>query len=342
MPVALFRCDGDGVLGHLNRCLALAEALQHDGWICIFLGNYSQVARGLLRAAGFEGASLGLAAGSDADASATQEKTQVLRASLLVLDSYAFTPAFAARLKSPSTRLAMIDDFAAWHTYPVDVVLNFTISAPRRDYPVGDARLLLGPTYFPARKAVRDLARQPRRVAEEPFRICVALSGDINGDAAATALEALQSPAFEARVVISPMAGNRGQVEAAIGAKGAASAVRIAPTDLAIDLAWADVVLCTGGLIKYEAIFLGAYPLTFSNNAGESEDTLEWSKHGVGEYLGPMAGLSSNRVAAAVAKAVAQGPQHLYASSQRGRAFFSADPAVAAARGLIAHLEQPQ
>lgn len=331
----LFRCDGVGQFGHLTRCIALAEAMREIGWFPTFRSVLDQTGRSLLAAADLEVVPLEYGADAD-DAGRIAADAAASRAAWIVLDGYGFTPDYAERLARDGVRIAVIDDFAAWPRYPVSAVLNFTLAADTRAYPATSARLLLGPKYFLARTSLRRQRITLSRTGGGVSRLCVVLSGDVDGAKTAAALAALGPGNLHVRPVIAAGAGNRDRCETALAGMGAESRLRIIPHDLSADLAWADAVLCTGGLIKYEAIFLGAFPLAISNTEGEAGDTAAWLSRGIGDDLGLMSNFDQDRIAQAVRRIVAADPASLRDASRRGQEMFMDDPTLRAAHALSA------
>ena len=341
MPkTALFRCDAKAALGHLSRCIALADGLLEQGWTSAFAGAFDQTGQALLASTVLEHLPIAHASGSDEDALQTAAVAAKLDAALIVLDGYVFTPAYAESFRERGIPCAVIDDFAAWEHYPVDIVLNFTIAALNRHYPVGPSRLLLGPKYFPARATMRACRLQPRPPYDGTLRVCVALSGDTKGDKIAAVLRSLAPQKVHLRVLAAPTAVNRSWIEGALREMGAESRLRLIPSDISEDLAWADIVVCTGGMIKYEAIFLGAFPLILSNNAAEADDTRLWHAQGVGLDLGLISDLSEENFARKFADVLCGGLGALRAAAHRGQALFAEDPTLAAVQGLTAPVER--
>ena len=126
-----FRCDGVPAtgLGHLSRCIALAEGLIDGGVEVRFHGEYGETARVMLEAAGishhpvsgWDGPALARAL-SDGSSSA-------------VVDSYV-AGVEAIEAIGRALPLLVIDDFGRLERYPCAAVLNFTVGAADVPYPL--------------------------------------------------------------------------------------------------------------------------------------------------------------------------------------------------------------
>ncbi len=332
MTTVLFRCDGLSMLGHLSRCMALAEALREIGWRAVFRSAQGDAGRALLTAGGFEARAV-TDFEPEADARHTAAAAKEIQAAWIVLDGYEFTPAFADRLADTGAKVLVIDDFAAWPRYPAHAVLNCDIGAETLCYPPGPARLLLGPQYFLARLSLRRMRKKPRTYSSVA-RLCIAFSGDASGERTFTALRAFEHTGSHVRPIVAD-GPRRGDIERTLALMGRESRLRLIPQDISEDLAWADAVICTGGMIKYEAIFLGVFPLVASNTPAEASDTERWLSLGVGVDLGPLSTFDESTAPRALAALSAAGATRRQDVMQRAQALFTDDPTRAAAQALV-------
>lgn len=342
-PTVIFRCDGDGTngLGHVSRCIALAEAFDELGWRCEFVGVYGAVAASLISSAAFHHSPLGADIGGREDAAYTRAVSHERSADLIVLDGYRFNQAYAAQLRSNSRiNLTVIDDFAAWPEYPAESLINFTLAAEERSYPPGPARLLLGPHFFLARRAMRRSREARQSTGGAGFKVGIVLSGDSTGRQSHAVLRSLPSAVSEVRVVLPGKLADRPEVEQELSRFGRQSGTQIQSRDLSELLLWADVAICTGGMVKYEAAFLGAVPLILSNGEGEAADTESWIKRHAGFDLGRVQHLEQNVLAAALDRIFRLGVAELGAVSRRGKTLFLDDPTMNAARHILASIRQ--
>jgi UDP-2,4-diacetamido-2,4,6-trideoxy-beta-L-altropyranose hydrolase len=189
-------------LGHIRRCLALAQGLAERGGDPIFLVSPETRLARLVEARGFKVDEI---AWEENQAAATRA-VRAAGASMAVVDTYAMTPEFYHSLHTSADRLVAIDDTAD-RPLPVDVVVNGGIGAEGLAYQTdNDALLLLGAQYaLIESKFAESPDRQPAKLVE---RILVTLGGSAQLGAAAVALAAARSVAPDAvvDVVLGPYA----------------------------------------------------------------------------------------------------------------------------------------
>jgi spore coat polysaccharide biosynthesis predicted glycosyltransferase SpsG/RimJ/RimL family protein N-acetyltransferase len=194
----LLRCDasaGSGV-GHLVRCLALAEAAGSRGWEVALLGDVdAPLGRRLVASAGLtvlpapqsRAGLVAAAAGAD----------------VLHVDHYGI----AGDLRSPGGPLVSSIEDGTFGRRPADVVVDSTLGAEHAGRPDdGSGTVLLGVAYAPLRASVR-AARAARaapahRAADTVGDVLVVMGGtDAFGVSAAAARVARLAGAARVRVV---------------------------------------------------------------------------------------------------------------------------------------------
>ena len=171
----LFRCDGtrETGLGHVSRCLALAEALGEREIESIFCGAFDARARGLLEEAGVPIEPAG-------DAVEVSQLARERACTGIVADSYLFDAVYLEALATAraGASLLVIDDFAALSEYPAGaIVLNFTVGAPRLEYRGRGLVRLLGPKYLLVRRALTPLRGSGNGRPRPARRVLVAMGG---------------------------------------------------------------------------------------------------------------------------------------------------------------------
>lgn len=150
------RCDANDeiAMGHLMRCMTIAEQLQEMGERVLFFISDASAASTLLEK------NIPYICLQN-DYRKKDEELPILLTSCdeqeiacLLVDSYEVTSHYLEQLHSRMS-VAYIDDINAMH-YPVDLLINYTVDADRNDYNGrGDYRgtkFLLGSRYIPIRK----------------------------------------------------------------------------------------------------------------------------------------------------------------------------------------------
>ncbi|MEV0146635.1 MULTISPECIES: hypothetical protein [unclassified Nonomuraea] len=237
------RCDagaGRGV-GHLVRCVALAEELRGRGVEVSFLGDLagSAWARAQLLARGLP------LVPAPADPERLAELVRDLRLDVVVLDSYDLAPGTGAGIRATGAAvLAIVDGDPLGQE--ADVYLDQNLGAELRPFPLLAERLA-GVRYALLRDSVRRLRRAPGPRGDVPRVLCFFGGTDSAGvtSAWAGALSATGVP-FRATVVSPRLFAVEGPITV------------IPPTDRLPQLmAEADLVLTAAGSTIWELLYLG-------------------------------------------------------------------------------------
>lgn len=272
----LIRCDGSPSLGmgHVMRCIALAQALQNSGRTVAFACR-SSPGNGinLIRQRGFP--AYALAANNMAqDAKATLDLTVALGATAVLVDlSHADTLTccvsfidFLGVLSAAALHVALIEGMdeeclSLRTVLPVASVIVPYLGADKHDYKLASfGRLFAGETYFPLRTEFHRLVRRSKSIPEQATRILVAIGG---GDVTRLnrqvieALAQLEHKAFTVRVL------------------GAVECVETLPMSVEVIaysqempelIDWADCAIIGSGLTRYETAYAGTPAVVFSLN----------------------------------------------------------------------------
>lgn len=248
MSVA-FLCDGNPAvgLGHLSRCLGLAEALRRQGMDCEFAGDFDGSAERMIGQAGFS----------------TVGGPHTEQADAVVVDRYDIT---ASRLQSMtsdgrSQSLTIIDDFARLEHYPESLIVNFTVRASEVRYVGERCRVLRGPQYFLVREAIREL--YGRRPKSPPRRVLVSIGGYDRANLGPEVAGILGEANYQVELIAG---GSR--------------------PHLAEEYGRADACITSGGLTKYEAAYVGLPVAALSQSPGEAADTAKFAGMGLCADLG--------------------------------------------------------
>jgi len=153
---AVFRADANAQigLGHVMRCLALAQAwIDADGEAVFVLADDVPAVRKRLESEGIEVHYLSSQSGSDAEAVETQAILADVNTEWLVLDGYHFDVAYVAKLHSVDYGLTLFDDHGSRSKYSAEIVLNPNVFARSAMYPQqSGTEFLLGLQYALLRK----------------------------------------------------------------------------------------------------------------------------------------------------------------------------------------------
>lgn len=248
-------------LGHVMRCLALAEAWQADGGRTLFVSACGNGTQQRIRESGSVLVPLGQAYPGPEDVGTTKECLAQAPGSVLVLDGYQFDGAYQKAVRVSGHPLAVIDDFAGVDHYVADVIVNPNLGADKLDYSCESyTRLLLGTAYVPLRPEFNRWRAWDRHFVHPARRLLVTLGGTDPDNVTRMALDALARPdmaCLEATVVVD--GANPRLAELRQAAEACAASVRVAcdVRDMAELMAWADVAVSGGGTTCWEMAFMG-------------------------------------------------------------------------------------
>lgn len=327
----LVRCDAtaDIGFGHLSRCIALAEALRLSRVECVFVGMFDDAAEHQLALAGFDFTSLADPLGSKS----AKEELGGWDVDCVILDSYRAHAGYLADLKALGIKLVVIDDFKLLPAYPCDVILNFTWEAPALGYPSGPA-LLLGPHHLLTR---RRLVEQ-RKLSIERSRsgavhnLLVAVGGSDPKGITARLLRVSGRVARD--IQLRTISADPDRLEPLLSEFAEGSEALPRQPDLSEHLLWADAALTGGGLIKYEAAYMGVPAAAIAQNEGQDGETQVFAKAGLVFDLGLADSVSDADLAVSLNRFLSDALLRV-TMADRMREAFIPDPSAHAATAIL-------
>lgn len=320
----VLRCDASATvgLGHLTRCMALAERLQEWGLGCLFVcrGGGSEVDAELRRHR-FE-VIYACTAGPEDDARLLVEVLHSHKASVAVIDHYGATDEYQRVLVEAGVTWLQFDrlrGYPLWARW----VLNPSPAASRDDYltirRAPATQLLLGPAYLPLRRQFEQM-RRSITARSEIRRVLVCLGGgDDAGAAAHCVIPVLQLPrAVSIDVVVSEFSQSLAELlRLAKENSGDRLRVHVGERSMAKRMADADVGVLSGGTLMFEAAALGLPALIVQTAENQAAVSKAWSRLGVGVDLGRAGDLDVGRLKRHLLELVAD-PVRLHAMSTAG------------------------
>lgn len=233
-PEVVLRADaGTGIgLGHIRRCLALAQAFKRTGKVAVsfvtqtpetveqWVGNRFPVHSISQRALSLEPAWWKTFLKPD-------------RHKLIIFDRYGLPPAYFRTLKKAGVYIALIDDEANKKSYPLDCIINYNAHASRTCYPSPSSALfLLGPRFA----LIGEEFLRSRKL-RKPRKVCRTLFTGLGGFAPEHAKNRLETIALQLGLKVIRMEGRTHSVAAF--------------------LSRADLAVSASGVTSYELACLG-------------------------------------------------------------------------------------
>jgi UDP-2,4-diacetamido-2,4,6-trideoxy-beta-L-altropyranose hydrolase len=318
----LVRTDADSRLGigHMMRCLALAQVWRQKHGPVTFLGRLEskplqeRLARegcGIIPLAGYPSPSHAVEA-MLAQVPTPQEPGDAW----CVVDGYHFDIAHHRALRQAGFKVVVIDDNAHLPAYEADIIVNQNIHAAKLRYRCNSDPVLLFGTQYALLRQEFLCARQGRRLPERPCRrLLVALGGADPGNVSLMVLEALQRLSrnhladLEVRVVVGPANPHLAALMGELTTLPFVCNLVSASNDIPTLMTWADVAISAAGSTCWELAYLGVPFGTIVVADNQKQVADELATAGVAVHFGRARELTSEKLAAPIASLMANPDQ---------------------------------
>ena len=193
----LIRADASSEIGvgHVMRCLALAQCWQTMGGRAIFaMADGAGELEQQLLSQDFEVVRINGEPGSREDATQTLQWHKKLETEWLLLDGFHFSEEYCSTVGSGAGFLLLMDDDGMRSSYRCDLVLNVNPQASESMYPVREerTRLLLGLRYALLRREFLERAGARAEVPGTAGRVLITFGGADPHNVTLLVLQALQ------------------------------------------------------------------------------------------------------------------------------------------------------
>jgi UDP-2,4-diacetamido-2,4,6-trideoxy-beta-L-altropyranose hydrolase len=292
-PHAVFRADaGAGIgIGHVMRCLTLAETMRARGFVCALATDEAGLAAvppTRLR----EVAIL--------PAAATPPGTDIL-----VVDHYGLGAAYERGARAWAKSVLAIDDLAD-RAHDCDLLLDPGIGRAARDYAglvPAQCRFLLGPDFAPQRPSFR-AARERRlpRGRRAARRVLVSLGGTDPDGLTLTVLDGIAEADLDLDidVVLPARAPCFPAAERKCASLGAT--LHAGADDLSALMAAADLCIGAGGTTAWERACLGLPALMIETAANQRSNIAGFERAGAAVAVAPVTAATVSRALAGLAR----------------------------------------
>lgn len=295
----VLRADGGAAgLGHIMRCVALAEAWRaRSGQAVLVVPTLPAWLDDRLRRQQIPVVAAPHDPGSNEDLRMLVSTALERRAHVVVVDGYCFHSDFQSGLVDNGWSVGVLDDHGSMVRYHADVVIDQNLGADEglyRNRPV-NSRLLLGTRYALVRSEFT--RAETHRHMGHSNHLLVALGGcpDPYSSDLMDAVVTLLGEQFEIRE------SSRGRIQ-----------------DMAEAMSWADLALAAAGSISWELCLMGVPTLAFSVVDNQERVRRELGRHGVAVDLGEVRSLTAPAIADAVI-ALAHDSNRRTAMTERAR-----------------------
>ena len=304
-------------LGHIMRCLALAQGLAKRNVKPIFITREDdfKIIK-LIKRYGFDVATIPGDCNWAEDLRLTLNIADRHGAKIIVSDiAHAGTlthqgeyGAYLRGIKDKSKFLVTIDDLNEM-SFPSDIVINPNCGAEKRNYDSGGgARFLLGPAYLIFRPEFIAAAGVKREIKQKATNVLVSMSGsdplDLTGKVASSLANSGKTRNLNLRLVLGmDYTGHRKQNLIKTLKNYTGNYELVQGSDKMADLMlWSDLVITGAGLTKYEAAVTGTPGIIIPQYDYLVELAEEFAGKGVALNLGLGDKLEDEAIAGAVAR----------------------------------------
>lgn len=262
----IIRADAEPTMGigHIMRCIALAQEWQETGGDVVFVLSQSSrpIERKITRE-GFCVVFLDDTPGSISDADRTRTIALQNNSQWIVIDGYQFNEDYQSRIWHEDQKLLVIDDYGHAQNYCADIVLNQNMYASMFFYPHHhpQTRFLLGGKYTLLRKEfLRQKSVVEKTQSDSVNMILITMGGSDPDNVTSIVLDHLLPLIAESPISIVIVVGtmNNFFIEGKKMPDMPEKVRIIHSTDEIPDLIWrADIVITGAGTTAWETAFLG-------------------------------------------------------------------------------------
>ena len=258
---ALFRVDAgpDAGLGHVQRCLALAEALRRFAVDSVFLTMDDPVVYDRLSGSG-GGAQAPFHHEAVQQGNEVEQAVEAARThgcTVVIVDSYHVGVECLRALRAAGLFVIAIDDVAR-EPFPCHLVVNGGAHAAQLPYrSTTDTRFLLGPLYALLHPAFWEVV--PHADHGPVKRLLVTLGGSDPGHLLPLLLETLETAAgeFSVTAIVGPYVDHQAEIERAAECGHRPVRLLRAPSSLRDVMLDTDLAISAGGQTLYELARMG-------------------------------------------------------------------------------------
>ena len=280
----LIRADAySGIgIGHVMRCLALAQAWQEKGGEVVFASSMiSPKLRARLRSEGIICAHIPASPGSAFDALQTTELAMINNTNWVVVDGYHFGCDYQRIVKESGRQVLFVDDNRHASHYYADLVLNQNIHANESLYINREphTRLLLGTDYVLLRSEFRRMNGDARNIPNTATKLLVTLGGSDPNNATLTVVNVLGKIDIDfvkVKIVVGTNYMYYNELISSIAESKIPMQLINNPSNMPDLMMWADLAISGGGTTCWEMAYLGlpGVLLIIADNQRESAEKL--------------------------------------------------------------------
>ncbi len=277
-------------VGHVMRCMALAQEWKRQGGNVLFLShgiNYALDRR--LRKEGFQTHNIENPHPDPLDIEITLSASKRAQAEWIVADGYHFTGDFHYQIKENGFKLLIIDDYDHLDHYNADVLLNQNMDAHHLPYicPAETIKLLGSSFVLLRREFLKE--KKVQKIPKIAENILVTMGGSDPTNTTVKIIESLNrinNKRLYVKIVAGHANPNRDVLKKLIKNAIFQGELIHATNDMPKLMGWADLAISAGGSTSWELSFFGvpSIYITIADNQANIVNTL--SKHDIAVSAG--------------------------------------------------------
>jgi len=256
-------------IGHVMRCIALAQAWQDQGGDVTFLSHCdSDGLRQRIIEESFEFIPIEKPHPDPYDLIQTLSvlKLHALRAPRsapcwLVLDGYHFGPDYQKAIHKAVYRVLVLDDYNHLPHYHADILVNQNIHTSSLHYSCDRNTVkLLGPEYALLRREFLKYSNCRRKFPEKARKILVTMGGSDPDNVTLKVIKALNKlddHDLEVKIVVGPSNPNIERLKSEISLSAFSFQLLASVKDMPAVMSWADISVTAGGSTCWEIAYMG-------------------------------------------------------------------------------------
>lgn len=264
-------------LGHLTRCVALADAFQEAGYNCRFCINGDGTAADICKNHTFRF--------TDWYSDYFMIPADLSAAALVVIDSYHARRETYQLIRHSAKQVLYFDDNLRIH-YPPGIIINGALGAPDLDYPDRpNTHYLLGPRYQPLRKSFWDHPKKPLRAGIKQLIVLMGGSDPRNLTPDIVQLLNENFPDLHKEVIVSKSYSNLAQIFE-LADRTTKITINPSEADLSDIYMHADLGISAGGQTLFELARFNIPSVTIGVAENQYQNLMTWQKSGFTDFAG--------------------------------------------------------
>jgi len=301
-------CGASIGVGHVFRCLSLAEILKDDFYIIFAIQHPFDNVATLVNEMADEVISLNKT--NDYTSDALQLVNHLVSSDIVVLDGYQFTGEYQKIIKEAGYKLVYIDDLHLWHQF-ADVIINHAEGVSATSYSKEPyTKLYLGLDYAILRKPFLEYDIQARRI-QSIGKVFISMgAGDINNVSQKFAGALLQiNEIEEIHLLVGAVNPNLESIEKFIKDTGSSKInihKSLSAEEIVLLLRNCDICICPASNTSIESCAVGIGLVSGFTAENQLETLAGLEKKNVLINFGDFVGLSVNDIKTAFDKLVKQ------------------------------------